>query len=274
MVRAGLFALLAVTLAVAAAPNAAARADGDELVGTWQGSNGDLKETWTIAREKDTWTITGVFTSKDGGEAGSFKGTKVALDGKVLKFRQEYVRKPQANWSDGNQMTAQADGDKLNVTWKAGKQGGKSTLVRVDPSKKTDDTAKKDAKKDAKADEATQKELAKLDGKWKFDSFVLDGKKIDFGATWQFKGETVAETFGGLPRRAGSVKIDPSKTPKEIDVNFTDGKGGGMVAKYLGVYELDGDKLTVCVGTDGKRATELASKPDTKTMLIVFQRTK
>ena len=92
MVRFRFFAFLAMAAAVLAV-HATARAEpGDELVGTWEGGSADLKETWTISREKDAWAVTGVFTSKNG-EVGSFKGTNVTLDKNTLKFRQEYVKR-------------------------------------------------------------------------------------------------------------------------------------------------------------------------------------
>jgi uncharacterized protein (TIGR03067 family) len=339
MYRVRICALWIATVVVLVLHSDGARAEpGDELVGTWEGTANGMQEIWTIARDKKgAFSVTGLFQS-NGKEVGSFKGGNVTLDKGILTFRQEYIMKPRANWTDGNEMTARADGDKLNITWKAGKQSGKNVLTRQgaaiakgptpkDPGVKepapkdpvgkeppmknpvgkepgtkdpaTKDPAPKDpvgkepapkdpvtkgpAKKDPPAStkkevikptEAALKEMTKLDGKWKFNKIVLDGKTIDFGSEWQFKGEKVVELFGGLQRRAGVIRLDPEKSPKEIDVNFNDGKGGGMTGKFLGVYELDGDKLTICLGTDGNRPSELESKPDSKSMQIVFQRTK
>ncbi len=266
MGRARFFAFLTATAVVAVLAGGARAEPGDDFVGTWEGEGGGFKETWTIARDKGAWTVTGTFQS-GGTEVGSFRAANVRLTGNTLSFRQDYIVKPRPNWSSGNQMTAQVSGDKLNVTWRAGKQSGKTTLTR----KGMDTVDKKDPPK--KLSEEAQKELRKLEGKWQFRNFVLDGKTIEFGATWQFKGETVAESIG-TPRRSGTVKVDPDRKPKEIDVNFTRSEGGGQKGLFKGVYELDGDKLTICVGTDGKRATELESKADSKTMLIVFQRSK
>jgi uncharacterized protein (TIGR03067 family) len=243
-----------------------ARADeGDELVGIWEGNSGGYKETWTISRDKDTWTVVGSFKQGER-EVGSFRGTGAKFVGGALGFRQDFIRKPQANWRNGNQMTARAASDTLVITWRNGKASGNSTLTRS----KGDAAPMKEEPK--KLSEEAQKELGKLGGQWVFKDFLLDGKKIDFGAVWEFKGEAVTETIG-VPRRSGTVKVELSKSPKEIDINFTKSMGG-MTGLFRGVYELDGDKLTMCLGTDGKRAEKLESPADSKTMLIVFQRRK
>jgi hypothetical protein len=44
---------------------------------------------------------------------------------------QEYDKKPVDSWSDGNEMTAKAAGDRLAVTWKGGGGPGKTTLTRA-----------------------------------------------------------------------------------------------------------------------------------------------
>jgi uncharacterized protein (TIGR03067 family) len=254
-----------VTVALATLSGGARAEPGDELVGSWEGASGNLKEIWTISRDKDVWAVVGAFKLGER-EVGSFRGGNVKFTDGVLAFRQDYIRKPAANWRSGNQMTAQATGDTLNVTWRAGKQSGKTTLVR----KGTATVGKEEPPK--KLSEEAQKELTSLGGNWRFSDFLLDGKKIDFGATWQFKGETVTETIG-VPRRSGTVKVEPGKSPKEIDVNFTK-SSGGQTGLFRGVYELEGDTLTLCVGTDGKRPEKLESPLGSKTMLIVFKRAK
>jgi uncharacterized protein (TIGR03067 family) len=265
MVNARFFTFLMVIAVLAALPGATCAEPGDELVGTWEVASGNLKEIWTISRDKDAWAVVGAFKLGER-EVGSFRGANVKLSDGVLSFRQDYIRKPAANWRSGNQMTAQATGDTLNVTWRAGKQTGKTVLAR----KGTAPVGKEEPAKTIS--EEAKKELGKLEGKWQFKDFLLDGKKIDFGATWQFKGETVVETIG-VPRRSGTVKVEPGKNPKEIDVNFTK-SNGGQTGLFRGVYELDGDKLTLCLGTGGNRPEKLESTAESKSMLIVFQRAK
>jgi hypothetical protein len=43
---------------------------------------------------------------------------------------------------------------------------------------------------------------------------------------------------------------------------------------FRGIYELDGDKLAVCLGSDETRPSELASTPGSKNVLMIFSRKK
>jgi uncharacterized protein (TIGR03067 family) len=66
-----------------------------------------------------------------------------------------------------------------------------------------------------------------------------------------------------------NYKLDETKKPKEMTVTH-DGK------TMLGIYKLEGDKLTVCIANedDNTRPTEFVSKDGTQTMLIVMKREK
>jgi uncharacterized protein (TIGR03067 family) len=69
------------------------------------------------------------------------------------------------------------------------------------------------------------------------------------------------------PRGGGAwtYRLDPSKTPREIDLRST--TGGPLMPS---VYQLSGDRLKVCLpGTDGARPTALSSRP-TRPGLILY----
>jgi uncharacterized protein (TIGR03067 family) len=260
--------LALVILALPAGQSAPAAEDGSDLVGTWSGTAGGFKELWTIQQDKGAWSVSGVFKS---GEAvvGAFRGVDVQYNNGTLTFRQDYIRKPAANWPNGNRITAKVSGDKISFTWRSGKQSGSGSLTKGagEETKKAEPVPELSA--EAKA------ELAKLDGKWDIMTFVFEGKAIQFGAVWEFKKGNVAEFIGlSTPRRQGPVVVDPEKTPKTIDLNFNRAEGGGQKALYKGVYELDGDALKLCCGTDGSRPKELASPEGTKTFLLVLKRKK
>ena len=84
----------------------------------------------------------------------------------------------------------------------------------------------------------------------------------------------MVEDIGGIPRRSGAVWVDPSANPKAFDVHFTKSDGGGQTGMFRGIYELDGDKLAVCLGSDETRPSELASTPGSKNVLMIFNRRK
>ena len=68
----------------------------------------------------------------------------------------------------------------------------------------------------------------------------------------------------------GPYKLNPAKKPKEITTTNDDGK------THLGIYELDGDTLTICMHQEdgADRPTEFATKADTKVVLVVLKREK
>jgi uncharacterized protein (TIGR03067 family) len=119
---------------------------------------------------------------------------------------------------------------------------------------------------DAKSDQA------KLQGKWVRE---LNGQKGElkfdksaFVLTLHAKGEVIKGTF----------KIDPSKTPKEMDLTITesdDPKEKGQA--FLAIYAVDGDTLKICTGEPGhKRPAAFLEKEgeDSGNTYVVFKRAK
>ena len=131
----------------------------------------------------------------------------------------------------------------------------------------------------ARADdkEDVEKEIKKFQGVWTFESVVTGGKEEPAGDLKGFiliferdkhtvkKGDDVIQV--------GTQKIDPSKSPKTIDVTMTEGPSKGAV--MLGIYEIDGDTLKVCFDPQGKmRPKEFKSAPGSDTFLVVHKRLK
>src|SRR5262245_42962768 len=113
---------------------------------------------------------------------------------------------------------------------------------------------------DEKAD--LDKELKRFQGAWTIESSVTGGMAIpadqlkEFIVT--FEGDKHTLKVGDKVFQVGTQKLDPSKSPKTIDVTLTEGPNKGAV--MLGIYEIDGDTLKACFDPTGKtRPTEFKS---------------
>ena len=128
---------------------------------------------------------------------------------------------------------------------------------------------------DEKAD--LEKEVKKFQGTWTFESSETGGEKLPAGEL-----KALILTFEGLKHtvkkgddviQVGTQKLDPSKSPKTIDVTMTEGLNKGAV--MLGIYEIDGDTLKVCFDPEGKkRPTEFKSPAGSETFVNVHKRVK
>ncbi len=128
---------------------------------------------------------------------------------------------------------------------------------------------------DDKAD--VEKELKKFHGVWTFESVEAGGREepaADFkGMTVTFEGDKYTVKKGDEVIQAGRQKLDPSKSPKAIEVTVTGGLNKGAV--MLGIYEIDGDTLKVCFDSEGKkRPTEFKSASGSQTFVNVHKRVK
>ncbi len=124
-----------------------------------------------------------------------------------------------------------------------------------------DEPKDKDAK--AAAEKALQEELKSLAGTWKITSMIADGRELEEDSyktwrrivdgtniTWKNADGTFLET---------SIKIDPSKKPKQIDSTIESGDDKGKV--MLAIYEVKGDEFRMCFAPpDMPRPTEFASR--------------
>jgi uncharacterized protein (TIGR03067 family) len=111
--------------------------------------------------------------------------------------------------------------------------------------------------------QADSEKLKKMDVIFDKDQFV----RIEITAS---ATETSISAGGGTgASEGGSVRVDNSKTPKEIDIVSRGGKNAGKV--QMGIFALEGDKLTLCIADLGsERPTDLAA--GAKVTLMVLQR--
>jgi uncharacterized protein (TIGR03067 family) len=91
--------------------------------------------------------------------------------------------------------------------------------------------------------------------------------------TVTFVGDKHTVKKGDEVIQVGTQKLDPSKSPKAIDVTMTGGLNKGAV--MLGIYEISGDTLKVCFDPEGKkRPAEFKSAPGSQTFVAVHKRVK
>lgn len=122
-----------------------------------------------------------------------------------------------------------------------------------------------------------ERETKKFAGTWTIESSVTGGTALPAdqlkGFLVIYEGDKHTLKFGDKVFQVGTQKIDPSKSPKAIDVTMTEGPNKGTV--MLGIYEFDGDTLKVCFDPQGKkRPTEFKSAPGTQNFLNVHKRAK
>ena len=122
---------------------------------------------------------------------------------------------------------------------------------------------------------AIKKDMDQLQGEWSMVSGSADGQPMPEEMRKQMKrvckGDEVTVTSGGQLFLKAKVSIDPSKTPKTIDYEMTDGFTKGKT--QLGIYELDGDTFRSCFGAPGaERPKDFTSQPGDKRTSSVWKR--
>ncbi len=116
-----------------------------------------------------------------------------------------------------------------------------------------------------------EKELRKFQGTWTLQTVKTGGKEqdpADFkAARVTFQGDKYTVRNGDEVIQTCTQKLDPSKSPKAIDVTVTDGLN--KEAAMLGIYEINGNTLKVCFDPEGKkRPTEFKGASGSQTLVI------
>jgi uncharacterized protein (TIGR03067 family) len=122
-----------------------------------------------------------------------------------------------------------------------------------------------------------EKEVKKFQGDWTFKSSEAGGEALPDDELKElvvtFEGDKHTVKKGDQVVQVGVQKLDPSKSPKAIDVTMTEGPNKG--ALMLGIYEINGDTLKVCFDPEGKkRPTEFKSTPGSMNFVNVHKRVK
>jgi uncharacterized protein (TIGR03067 family) len=107
--------------------------------------------------------------------------------------------------------------------------------------------------------------LRSLEGTWAFRTLQIDGQAMPVEGIDsprllidgdRFRMESPEATYEGL------FDIDVERIPHTIDIDFVEGPEAGN--RCEGIFELDGDQLTFCLGLTGAtRPRDFASRPGT-----------
>ncbi len=123
--------------------------------------------------------------------------------------------------------------------------------------------------------DANSKDVEAMQGDWAVVEYIVDGVKAeDDNAQSLFrtiKGNHYTVFLFDKPLGSGTFKLDAGRKPKTIDL-----LPDKMLGKsYLGIYEMDKDKIRVCFSPPGKdRPMEFVSKKGSEHTFMVWEREK
>jgi uncharacterized protein (TIGR03067 family) len=123
---------------------------------------------------------------------------------------------------------------------------------------------------------AAQQELKKLEGTWVCVSAVEGKEKREFirgkEARLTIRNESFMLSVDGEFVEKVAIKVDPSKKPKTVDLTRTEGPEKGDTA--LGIYELNGDELKLCIAQRSNQPRPTEFTAGDKSTLFIFRRVK
>lgn len=117
-------------------------------------------------------------------------------------------------------------------------------------------------------------DFERIQGKWNTVSVWNDGIDLPVrGSGFEFAAGRLTHLKDGEPVGArGTYRLDEHKRPKWLDVHNDE-----LNTDFVGIYELDGDSLKICINetTNPSRPTEFKSdKGQTSQKLMVLTRIK
>jgi uncharacterized protein (TIGR03067 family) len=222
-----------------------------------------------------------IFWTEDGKEAGGQKGT-LTIDPTATppSIDVEITR----GSSIGKTLLGiyQVRGGKLTICWSeaggekrptkfvtktaVGAGNSMATYTSADGDKKSAGAKKgEEAKKEVEPKGDSAGESKKLEGNWKLTRMEVRGnlRPTDFrkGGLFIDDGKIFwtedGKEAGG---QKGTLTTDPTAKPPSIDVEIT--RGSSIGKTLLGIYEIKGDKMTICWSEPGgeKRPTKFITK--------------
>jgi len=249
-------------------PNKPAKTDKDKLQGTWivvsaqfdgKPAPDEFVKSFKLVFVGDKVTVHPSDDGTEGGKDGSFtldtkkkpKEIDFTGDDKTTKgiytFEKEQLELAMAEIGQDRPTEFKSQ---------AGTRHGVIVMKRAaEPEKK------KQNEKDEKialngAGGDPQTDLARIQGSWKGIKLEVEGKSapaelVDKGK-YVFKGNKLTIFEGDKQVGEATFSLDSAKKPQTIDLTPTEGKAKGKT--MYGIYRIEGDTLTLCIGE--KRPTE------------------
>lgn len=132
-----------------------------------------------------------------------------------------------------------------------------------------------DKKKPTAPEDEARKDLQLMQGTWKLESIEdSKGGKTDVKKrSLFFGGEICILRDDTKVVQIGVARLTTTKSPRRIDVAVK--KGQHEDNTMLGIYEIKGDTLKVCIDPEGEgRPNTFATKADTARFLAVYKRVR
>ena len=126
------------------------------------------------------------------------------------------------------------------------------------------------------AEEESEKDLKKMAGDWVPVLMQLNGKKQPDKVTKAIRLTITGDKYNtvvGEEKDEGTLKLDATKTPREMDIIMSIGENKGKILPCI--YELKGNELKVCYGLNGTgRPADFDAGKDGEgvIMLITYKR--
>jgi uncharacterized protein (TIGR03067 family) len=122
--------------------------------------------------------------------------------------------------------------------------------------------------------EDSAKELESLKGTWKLVSEVASGQNIpaDPMEIFIFTGDNVVNKVGPKVTDEFTIKVNPTKTPKEIDLIPLKDPNKGVSCP--GIYKVEKNELTICVNfnANAKRPTAFESTNTNGNIILTMKK--